>query len=696
MKRSRIFLATLLMIGAAGAQQSGTFPNTPPSSTMSSAASDTVLKIDVNLVQLDAVVTDSKGNPVGDLKAEDFEALQDGKAQTITHFTYVKTVAATANAGPEAAGTAQGATIPRREDVRRTIAIVVDDLGLSFESTVRVRAAVKKFVAEKVQPGDLVAILCTGRGSGVFQQFTTDKKLLSAAADAIRFNMTNRVGLYAIPATMLRSREPRVFEGRPEEDSLDEFRQEYFTVGTLGSLQWVIRGLRDMPGRKSIVLFSENMAMFEAVDARVNTLVQRVVDSANRSSVVFYVIDPRGLLYLGPTASDGAAPDTSGATSALWASQEGLSVLAAETGGLFVRNDNDINDAIGRVMNDQAGYYLIGYKPKAETFTAGKYGPQFHTFKIRLKTKRRGLKIRSRAGFYGVTDEKVRSADNAPEQRLAGALMSPFGETGIHLRLTPVFAHTVQYGSYVKTLLHVDARDLKFTDEAAGTHKGKIEVVIATFDADGIPVDLTMKPLALGLSDAEYKTCLERGALFTLTHRVKRPGAYQFRAAVRDVTSGKMGSANQFIEIPNLKKKRIVLSGIVVGERTAQAAPKMTVGDVEIPTDGWPLRVFHRGSDLAYAYEVLNARRDEKSKSPEIEVQMKLLRDGKEVFASEPRKAGVSNTTGGPPYFAVEGAFHLGTKMEPGSYVLQVIASDDLAPRRHRSASQWIDFEVRQ
>jgi hypothetical protein len=271
--------------------------------------------------------------------------------------------------------------------------------------------------------------------------------------------------------------------------------------------------------------------------------------------------------------------------------------------------------------------------------------------------------------------------------------MSPFGENDIHLRLTPVFAHNTQVGSYVKTLLHVDAHDLKFSENATGSHRATIEVVIATFDEDGIPVDLTSRTLPLELNDQDYKACLERGALFTLTHKVKRAGAYQFRAAVRDADSNRLGSANQFIQIPDLHKKRIALSGIVLGENRAVSVAKTAAGEIEVPGNGWPARVFHPGTDLAYTYEVLNARRDEKTQAPDVEVQIRLLRDGKEIYLSEARRASTAGVEG-PGYFAVGGAFHLGNKMPVGSYVLQVIASDALAPKKHQTANQWIDFEV--
>src|SRR5205085_5269462 len=86
----------------------------------------------------------------------------------------------------------------RPEQVRRTIALVVDDLGLSFESMYFVRKSLKKFVDEQVQPGDLVAVIRTGAGIGALQQFTTDKRLLHAAIEHIKFNaQTRSIGAFA-------------------------------------------------------------------------------------------------------------------------------------------------------------------------------------------------------------------------------------------------------------------------------------------------------------------------------------------------------------------------------------------------------------------------------------------------------------------------------------------------------------------
>ena len=161
-----------------------------------------VVRITTQLVQIDAVVTDKRGEHVDDLTEDDFELTVDGKRQTLTFFKLVKlpepaTAPAKAEKGekspkPAPALTSMPAKALAPEDVRRTIAFVVDDLGLSFESINYARRAIKKFVDEQMQEGDLVAVIRTGRGAGIFQQFTGDKRILSAAVEKLSWNPFSR------------------------------------------------------------------------------------------------------------------------------------------------------------------------------------------------------------------------------------------------------------------------------------------------------------------------------------------------------------------------------------------------------------------------------------------------------------------------------------------------------------------------
>src|SRR5262249_27307771 len=136
--------------------------------------------------------------------------------------------------------------------------------------------------------------------------------------------------------------------------------------------------------------------------------------------------------------------------------------LAHETGGLAVINNNDLGQGVGRVMNDLRGYYLIGYRPSDTTFVTKDGKIPFH--KITVKVKRSDLSVRSRRGFFGTPDQTATVATpDSRERRMIAALESPFAADAIHLRLTALFGNVPQT-SFVRTLIHIDARGLTFIE----------------------------------------------------------------------------------------------------------------------------------------------------------------------------------------------------------------------------------------
>src|SRR5580698_1001322 len=156
----------------------------------------TVFSVSTTLIQIDSVVTDSKGHPVTDLKADDFQVLVDGKPQPITNFSYIHLDSPDVNRSSlsphsidRPLASANPADVLKPQDVRRSLVLVVDDLSLSFESMDTVRRTLRKFVGEQMQPGDLVALWETGRSNNVFKQFTSDKRVLQAAVENLRCNL---------------------------------------------------------------------------------------------------------------------------------------------------------------------------------------------------------------------------------------------------------------------------------------------------------------------------------------------------------------------------------------------------------------------------------------------------------------------------------------------------------------------------
>jgi VWFA-related protein len=682
-----------------------------------------VVKITTNLVQLDAVVTDKDGKQVTDLRADEVEILENGKPRAITNFSYINVSGpinvATASPGKETAPSVP--TPPRKlrpEEVQRTIALVVDDLGLSFESAHYARKTLRKFLDEYMQPNDLVAIVRTAGGMGALQSFTSDKRRLYAAIDKVKWEPFGR-GRISPFVPISSDGLPHRGANDPDDvtapsEELTEFRDKMFTVGTLGALNYVIQGLRELPGRKSVILLSDGFFITSPGDVSETELmmarVRTIVDRANRASVVINTLDLRGLQVLGLTADDSVSlmdpqqvlARLSNRRVGFINSQEGLIYLASESGGLSIRNTNDLNAGIRRILADQSGYYLIGYRPDESTFDRLKGRTKYH--RISLKIRRPGkYNVRMRSGFFGVTDENIKPVEATPQQQFISALLSPFSSSGIQLRLTSVFANDPLLGSVTRSFLHVKASDLTFTSEPDGSQKAVFDILAMTFGDNGKVVDQFAFVHTLRLKPSLFDKAMKNGFTYDVTVPIKKPGAYQLRTALRDQPSGRIGSATQFIDVPDLNKERLAVSGIVLKgvplERQIQdqsATAKQTGDDSAQegdPTASIAVRQFRTGMALVYTFIVYNAKIDKSTGRPQLKTQARLFRNGELIFTGDELPFDPGQQTD-LKRFGTGGAIQLGTSMTPGEYVLQIIVTDQLAKDKRRQATQWMDFEI--
>ena len=677
-----------------------------------------VVRISTNLVQVDAVVTDARGRVVTDLKPEEVQISEDGKPQKISNFSYVNAVPDTPS--PTALATsspATGKTAPmapptriRPDQVRRTIAIVVDDLGLSFVSTYYVREALKKFVNQQVQPGDLVAIIRTGGGMGALQQFTSDKRLLSAAVEHVKWNSMGRGGIRGVAPLGGNTTNANAITQRPT----TEYVYGGATAqGTLDALTYVIRGMDHLPGRKSLLLVSDGISAEDIhipADDPIVRGMNYIVDLANRSSVVIYTMHAPGLQALTLEAADdvaGMRPNEISArlnsrVDAFFGKQESLRYLAYATGGIPIQNNNDLSEGVKRVLDDQKGYYLIGYRPDESTFDA-KGRRKFH--KLGLKVLRPGkFKVRIRSGFSAIDEEETQPAITR-DQKLIAALTSPFGSAGVRLRMTALYANDPKLGSIMRSLMHIDARDLTFTAEEDGWHKAVFSVLAVTFGDNGTLVDEVGHTHTVRVRGASYQNLLKRGLVYVITLPVKKPGAYQLRLALRDDGSSRVGSASEFVAVPDLKKDQLTLSGILVSSPDEAAsvsddahASGGTVKAIReiVPTDPAAtaaVRQFQSGRSIGYGYFIYNPQLSRTNGRPELVTQIRLFRDGELVFTGKEvpyNAAGQSDLK----RLVASASLKLGTELPPGEYSLQVIVTDLLAKAKYRTATQWTDFEI--
>ena len=724
----RLF-STVAFISGVVSAQSPAPAKTPP-------RPDTdVVKISTNLIQLDVTVVDAKGKIVSDLRSDEIEVYENGEKQKITNFSFVsanrtieqKNSDAAKKSDPREPGVPVPTAALRPEQIRRTIALVVDDLSLSFESAYYTRRALKKYVDEQMQDGDLVAIIRTGAGIGALQQFTSDKSMLYAAIERVKWNPSGNGKMTAF-APMEPSFADRVRaaggEQNPDEPgnlaasegAFEDFQSSNYSTGTLGALRYIVGGMSELPGRKSVILFSEGWYIFERDEhgftksGNVANFLNRLIEDANRASVVFYTIDSRGLAYTGLTAADtlttgsaeGGTPlpgpqaysaALSQRAAQLFDTQAGMTTLAEATGGFSVKNNNDLSGGVRKVLEDQS-YYLVGYEPDSDTFDAERR--KFN--KIEIKVTRNGATARYRSGFFNVADKDRPALANTPLppiHQLRKALMSPFAVNGISLRMNALFGSDPS-GPFVRSLLHIPAQDLKFTDDSDGSKKVQFDVWAASFGDNGSLIDQITKTYSLSIRPDGYKKVLDEGILYHFTFPVKKPGGYQYRVAIRDPQGGRVGSASQFIQVPDLKKGRLTASSIVIENVPAKNWEKLMDPKAEAvrstSTVDTALRQVKLGSILRYGFEIYNAKLDP-SRKPSLQTKVRVFLDGKLILDGNSMPVDLRGQTD-MQRIAVSGALSMGDKMLPGDYILQVIVTDALAKTKYSMTSRHVQFEA--
>ena len=391
MRHSSLLALVLAAFVAASlrAQQSAAVPGP-------SRQDQPIFRLSVSLVQLDVVVTDHHGRHVTTLGPDDFVVYQDGRPQQVTAVSYV-------DSAEDWVDTSNLPPLPieslRPRDARRTMAIVVDDQRMSLDSLAHARYGLGKFAQREFRAGDL-AVLVTTSGSGHAPVQTFSPLVLKAAIARLGYSLWGVRGASALDP---------VTDVRDLSDGFEGFQERTFAVSSLERVNAVIDVLKGLPGRKSVTLVSEGFSVFGfgMDNLLIRDYLRRLVDHANRAGVVVYALDPRGLVVTGISAADSVNPARSGQvammrSAALRESQDGLKYLAEETGGFAVVDSNDLAGGMRRIVTDQNGYYLVGYQPdvgSVRTDGSGRY------MKLKIKVKPKGLRVRTRSGFYGNASE---------------------------------------------------------------------------------------------------------------------------------------------------------------------------------------------------------------------------------------------------------------------------------------------------
>lgn len=693
-----------------------------------------VVRITTNLVQVDVVVT-KDGKHIVNLKPEDFEILEDGRPRQITSFAYVST----SGPPPDTVVTTNNAespvVIPKPplpKEIKRTVAIVVDDLGMSFQTMANLRTYLTKFLNENVRPNDLIAIIRTGGEVGALQQFTSDARVLANAVADLKWNPCSRVGASVLSperALVVANPPEAQMQGRVPPDRSPSSAQvsrpvvsnesNPCSVGSsvaysINALRFVLRGMRELPGRKSMMIISDNLPLERQEATAVDFGFKRPVrEDANlidvwtqstsyrdsmhslgelaiRASVVIYGISSQRLQTIGATPADEISfppqharrrPDQrdpltnliNTRSTELQRNTDGAELIAKQTGGFVVSNKNDFG--FERVFEDQSGYYLIGYRPASTTFDR-----RFHT--IQARVKRGGMTVRTRGGFFGVTGDESRAAQ--PTDRIDRALISPFAANEIAVRVATYFANDPARGSLLRVFVGLDAKDLTFTVEPDGTHVAKFDLSGVLFGENGAVANRQDQSGMLRLRGRPYERALREGVIYGFDWPLKQTGAFKLRVALRDAASQKVGASGQLISVPKLDNGELALSDILL--LAEQQAPADDDQHSALVT-----RRFPRGTSLAFGYTIYNASLDKSTRLPKLSTRTLVFRDAVKIYDSG---AAVVNMDGQTDLQRISAGarLRLGPALTPGEYVVQIVVEDQSSKR---SVTKLTQFEVR-
>lgn len=648
---------------------------TPPVSQPTlPSESDEVVRISTELVKVDAVVVDQNGKQISNLTVDDFEVFQDGKLQKITNFSYISAeIGRRSVSGKTEIGKHDTTFEPpvniRADRTRRTITFVVDNGGCaaSQSGVAASREALLRFVNEQMRSGDLVAVYQTKPGSSLTGQYTSDKAQLRLIISKIGWSSSSicdsrggdlferEKADYTLKASGQGRRTFESAEDRKARETFEDSIRDNRTLSIIETLKTVSRRLKGVSGRKVIFFLSDGFPVINRDDRETRTLnsLRSLIAEANRSSIVFNSIDARGQFNAALLRAEDEVlpeqPNVAKPTSTEKAIinrltearnlQDGLAILAIETGGGFSKGSNRLDSSIRDLLNLEKGYYLFAYQPEEGSFAGRKY------HKIEIKLKRADWQIFSRSGFFAGIEEgtNANSRTHKPSE-IAEILNSAFPRTELSVGLNAFYSNTgsdgrLKEGDFVYSMMRLNGRDIRFVDDGNGYKKAVLDVTFVLLDEKNKPAKTVSRIHTLRLSAQEVAKMQEKGLTYPVFLPANRSGLYDVRVIVRDVIGEKTGSASRRVEVPDLKQGELffpVITLNAVDENSAVVPPRTTASD-SLTEIGSIKPRFRRGDVVAYAFTLYNAEVDRSSRQPKIRIQVSLYQKETLLFETAPQ-----------------------------------------------------------
>jgi VWFA-related protein len=608
----------------------------------------------------------------------------------------------------------------------RMLFFFLDDVHLSPASLARAREALQKFVDEQMNPNDQVAIVSTSGQIGFLQQLTDNPAVLHAAIARLNYKMNpeaytgktqiseymasqvldsgNRE-LYAYLLESIKVEQQMGPGSRHGDHGLaasysaapylrNRLRQinaqgRVTTEETLGGLESLMQSSAALSGRKVVFFLSDGFIINERKAGALETL-QRVTQAAARAGVIVYTMDLRG-----PAMSLGSAVDAStnnyadasarragvafGETNAL---QEPLKLIADETGGRAIFNSNSIGDGIRQAIAETSDYYLLAWRAGSTELLPG-------TPRLEITIKDRPeLQVRFRSNYTPAATAAQLTADKtekknvvatSAEAELLTARDAVYPQKALPVSLAVGYVNSAGTGTLLKASMQIERQFLS-SAENGGAKKTEVDVIGVAVDDRG--QFSSFKQVVTVVPDPNSQ---QRAVTWNQQLQLK-PGLYQVRVAVRERSSARMGSAMEWIEIPNASAGNFALSSLFLGERTERndSAKSAATGAHSITVD--VDHRFSRASVLRFQTYVYNAARA--NASPDVWIQAQVFRNRRQVIGIAPDKVPLTTPdVARLPYWSEIPL----DSLPAGKYVLLVSATDKT---QNRTSSQRIKFSV--
>jgi len=653
---------------------------------------DYTFRVQTDLVLVNVTVRDKTGNVVRGLKPEDFTILEDNKLQNVVSFD-VENIDAVANQDVAQAkalampmsqppnldsSATPAAGSPNQFKDRRLIVLFFDLSAMEPDEIDRAVTSAERYVDTQMAPADLVSIVSLGSALLVNQDFTSNHELLKKQLQAFSAGSGQGFEEGTTGTT----------EGTPDTGqpfTADDTEYNIFnTDRRLEALRSVAEKLSHLQQKKSLIYFSSGM---DRTGIENQSELRAAVNAAVRSNMAIYTMDLRGLqaLVAGGEAQNASLRGTSAysgqsminALNSNFTTQETLVTLASDTGGRAFLDSNDFTQVFRGVQQDTSTYYLLGYR-STNLARDGRYR------RIAVKLNMAGVKIDSRRGYYAPADYQ-HSTKEDKELQLQEELASELPTTDLPLYLGTAYFRMEANKFFVPISLVVPGSEIPFT-RSSDRDKATLDVIGMVLDSEHHPVTRirdTVK-LAVDTSSEVRKKNVQYDTGLSLPF-----GEYHLKFVVRENQTGRMGSFETDLNVPDLKSQPLKMSSIVLASQLqpvtkgAAASPLIHDGSEIIPS---VTHVFSSTQHLRIYYEVYDPGRANASGVPEggqaeagihLITSVAFFRGKAKVFetsaveltelSARDRKAGV---------FQLDLPL---SSLKPGFYTCQVNVIDDAA-----------------